>query len=63
MVPEGEQQALLDGSKGFLQFQDQVVQGRDLVVPQVVKGIMGQQVDREGENGIALQHSMWFYGV
>lgn len=63
MVPEGEQEALLDGGKRFLQFQDQVVQGRDLVVPQVVKGIMGQQVDREGENGIALQHSMWFYGV
>lgn len=63
MVPEGEQEALLDGGKRFLQFQDQVVQGRDLVVPKVVKGVVGQQVDREGENGIALQHSMWFYGV
>ncbi len=44
MAPERKEQILLDGAEQFGEFEDEVVQGRDIVVPQVVEGVMRQQV-------------------
>ena len=60
MAPEREQEVLLDGRKGFGEFEDEVVQGRDIVVLQVVEGVMRQQVHRKRQNGIGLFHVQVF---
>lgn len=60
MAPERKQQILLDGAERFGEFEDEMVQGRDIVVPQVVEGVMRQQVHGECQNGIGLFHVQVF---
>lgn len=60
MAPEREQQALLDGRKGLGEFEDKMMQGGDIVIPQVVEGVMRQQVHRKRQNGIGLFHVQVF---